>query len=385
MKCNLLKFFLVLVILSAGMQVRSQTATFASLNGNGPTMNTAGWTLLGSANNGGGVPNLLDTNGDPDVFANELILAPQQSLTAGGVFFNGFMDMSANCNFWIADFDLRMFDGNVEGAAFIVSSAIPASTPAISGGLLGMPAGGFTGFSVCFDGYNNCGGASPQLEIRYNTTDECSGGPTLLLAGLISDNYNNIRVVYDKGNIQVFFNGSATPTLTGFYNLNFPAYFGFTAANGGGGTALYSIKNANIYVPIPQVNAGLLQSGCEGSLVNLGSPSLPYYSYSWTPSTGLNYDTISNPVLTIVNNGVLADTFDYITTATIGTCNVFDTVSVWAIPYPAIPVISGPTNAICQGQSATLIISPQGNEAFSWYDVPVGGVALTRPGAILRR
>lgn len=377
MKCNLLKSLLVLMILSGFLESKAQTALFASLNGNGPTMNTAGWTLLGSADAGGGVPNLMDTNGDPDFFPNELILSPQQNLTAGGIFFNGFMDLSANCNFWIADFDIRMFDGAPEGMAFIVTSAIPGSTPNFSGGALGLPPGGITGFSVCFDGFNNCPGTSPQLEIRYNGTDECSPGPTITLPGIFSDNYNNIRVVYNNGNIDVYFNGSVNPTLSGFYQLNFPAFFGFTAANGGGGDALYSLKNANIFVPIPTVNAGVTQSGCEGSLVNLGSPSLPYYTYSWTPGSGLSFDTISNPVLTIVNNGTLADTFDYITTATIGTCNVMDTVSVWAIPYPAVPVISGPSNAICEGESATLQVVPQGNEVLSWYDVATGGVPIT--------
>ncbi len=377
MKCNLFKILGVILLTFVYIRGYSQTAVFASLNGTGPSMNTTGWTLLGSADLGGGVPNLIDTNGDVDAFNNELNFAPQANMTAGGIFFNGFMDINANCNFWIADFDIRIFDGNPEGMAFIVTSAIPASTPTFSGGALGLPPGGITGFSVCFDGFNNCPGTAPQLEIRYNGTNECDPGPTVTVPALIGNSYYNVRVVYNNGNIDVYLNGSVTPTLTGFYNLNFNPFFGFTAANGGGGDALYTLKNASILVAIPNAAAGIDQSGCEGTVVNLGSPSFPYYAYSWTPSTGLNFDTVANPLLTIVNNGTVADTFDYIITSTIGTCALMDTVSVWAVPYPDVPVIQGPANPICEGQFATLSINPIGNEVYTWYDAAVGGNVLT--------
>lgn len=354
----------------------AQTATFANLDGNGASMSTTGWTVMGNANVLG-VPNVLDTNGDLDGNPNELQLALPQNSSAGGVFFNGSLNMATTCDYWIADFDLRMSEGTAyDGMAFIVTSAIPTSTPTTSGNLLGMPFGGFTGFSVCMDGFNDCGGAAPNLEIRYNTTDECSAGPTVALPALIQNAYNNFKVMYKNGLIEVYINGAASPSLTGNYNLNFPTFFGFTAANGATANGKYSIKNASIYVIVPTVDAGTDKIGCDGTFASIGSASLPYYTYTWTPTANLSDSLASNPGVAFSNTGILADTISYIVNASIGTCVLHDTVSVVSVPIPTAPTITGPLSAICEGSSVSLSATPLASEQVMWYDVATGGTPL---------
>lgn len=330
-------------------------------------MNTAGWTLQGDAT-------LFDSNGDADLFPNEIHLCQTASNTFGGVFFNGSMTMSNTCDYWIADFDFRMFDGAAyDGLAFIVTSQIPVTSS--SGGLLGMPFGGFTGFSVCMDGFNNCGGPSPKVEIRYNTTDECVAQPEVVVPGLIQNGYQNCRIVYNNGNISVFLNGSGTPILTGNYTITNPVFMGFTAANGGA-SGSYSIKNANIYTILPQVDAGNDHSACAGSNVALGAVGLVDYTYAWSPTTGLSNATAANPTLNIVNNGLIADTTLYVLTSTIGSCNLNDTAQVISIPYPAAPIVSATDTTICEGQTTTLIVNPLGNEFITWFTSATGGASV---------
>jgi large repetitive protein len=370
-------FSLLLIVFGAFTSTQGQTSVFANLNGNAATMNTSNWSVLGNANILGN-PNLLDTNGDPDANANELQLALVQNNSAGGIFFNGSMDLTTTCDYWIADFDLRMFEGaSYDGMAFIVTSAVPTSTPTTSGSLLGMPIGGFTGFSICMDGFNNCGGAAPNLEIRYNTTDECAVGPTVSVPSLIQNAYNNFKVLYKNGIIEVYINGALAPNLTGNYNLTGPCFFGFTAANGATANGKYALKNASIYTIQPVVDAGLDVTGCIGGAgALLGASPLQGYSYSWTPGSNLSDSLISNPVVTYTASGVIADTASYILTGTIGTCQLTDTVDVVSVPVPAAPVVTGPTAAVCEGTSVVLTATPAANEQVKWFAAASGGAAL---------
>lgn len=348
--------------------------------GSGAFINSSGWQLLNDGTNL--VPQATDTNGDTDNFPNELLLTPSQAYYAGGIFYNSQLDPSASCDFWIADFDFRIFEGATpgDGMAFIVTTAIPANVA--NGGTLGMPGGGgFTGFSVCFDTYDNCGAANPAVEIRYNTTDECSTGPETVVPTLHQNTYHTCRVIYNAGTIDVYIDGSATPTVSGSYNLTTPVFFGFVAATGGGSADAHSIKNVNLYLA-PNggaADAGADQSLCANGNVSIGianQPALPYV-YGWSPTTGLSSSTISNPSLSLNNTGVLSDTTEYIVSTSIGTCVKKDTVSLIVIPYPAIPNISASASQICQGDSVSLVISqPAGNTIINWYDAAVGGNLL---------
>jgi gliding motility-associated-like protein len=347
--------------------------------GTGPFVNTTGWQLLDDGTHL--PPQAVDTNGDTDLFPNELVLTTNTPNYAGGVFYNSQLDVTNNCDFWIADFDFRIFEGTTpgDGMAFVVTTAVP--TGASSGGNLGLPPGGFTGFSVCFDTYDNCGIANPAVEIRYNSTDECAVGPEATLPTLHQNIYHNCRVVYNSGTIDVYIDGSVTPTITGSYNISTPVFLGFVAATGGA-TDAHSVKNVSFYVA-PNggaADAGADQSLCSSGNITLGvanQPALPYV-YNWTPTTGLSSSTISNPALSLNNAGTLSDTTIYIVNTSIGTCLKKDTTSLIVIPYPSTPNISASASQICQGDSVTLVVTQQpGNTVLNWYDAAVGGNLLS--------
>ncbi len=369
---NLQRLFMRLLMVCAGIQtVSAQTfVNFASLNGNGTSMNTTGWTLNNSS--------VGETPGDPDIDANELILVPGTALTAASIQYNAPLDVAANCDYWLADFDIGMsqFTGVGDGIALIVSSA-PIAISNASGGFLGIAApASFTGFAVCMDGFDNCApGPAPELEIRYNTTDECVAGPSVTVPTLYSNAYQNIKVAYKNGLIEVYFNGAAVPNITGNYNLTNPVYFTFTAANGGG-TGFFSIKNANIYIVQPEVNAGPDGTACEGSTAQMGVTAINDYTYQWTPGTYVSNPTLSNPIFTTPAGLTSIDTLPYIVTATIGTCNINDTMLIVASPFPVAPTIVDDTDTLCQGNTTSFTVSSPTNAAIAWYDAAVGGALL---------
>ena len=96
-------------------------------------------------------------------------------------------------------------------------------------------------------------------------------------------------------------------------------------------------------------NAGPDTTICNGSSTQLSASALNAVSYSWTPSTGLNFTNIANPM---ANPSV---TTTYVVAITNNTgCVDNDTVIVTVIPLPAPGITpSGPTS-FCTGGSVTL-------------------------------
>lgn len=361
---------LLLFVLGCAFQARSQSTLFAQLDGTGATMNTTGWTVMGGAS-------LVDTNGDADANANEMQLTTTGNNTSGGIFLNAAVDMTATCDFWSAEFEARMFDGaNYEGMAFIVTNAVPSSLPPTSGNLLGMPFGGFTGFSVCIDGFNDCGGAAPTLHIKYNTTDECTPGPSVSMPTLLQNAYNTIKVVYKMGDIDVYLNGSAAPVLSGNNPLSGQMFLGFTAANGATANGRYSIKNCIVNVTQATVNAGVDRIGCHNTFASLGALPLTDYTYSWSPSTNLSDATIANPSVGFNNISLFNDTVAYILTANIGSCVLQDTANVISVPIPAVPTVTSQNLVACEGDTLHILAYGQGLSVVSWYNTASGGTAL---------
>ncbi len=367
---NVQRLFMGLLVAFWGIEGASaQTyVNFASLNGNGTTMNTTGWTLNTAV--------VGETPLDPDANSNELILVPGTTNMAASIQYNAPLDVAANCSYWLADFDIGMSQaaGPGDGIALIVSSA-PIAISNISGGFLGIAApASFTGFAVCMDGFDNCApGPSPELEIRYNTTDECIAGPTVTTPTLYANTYQNIKVAYKNGLIEVYFNGAAVPNITGNYNLTNPVYFTFTAANGGG-TGFFSLKNANIYIVQPEANAGADLTACEGSTAQMGATGINDYTYLWSPTANISDSTSPMPIFTAPAGLPSADTLDYIVTATIGTCSITDTTTIIAAPFPPTPVVVDPIDTLCQGNMTTFTVSSSGTIA--WYDSATGGALI---------
>jgi PKD repeat protein len=129
-----------------------------------------------------------------------------------------------------------------------------------------------------------------------------------------------------------------------------------------------------------QINAGVDQSICKGSIINLGgsptaSSGYPPYQYSWFPVTGMNNPTDANPTI-IVNQSET-----YICTVTdINNCAVKDTIIISM--NPPVSVQAGQDIKVCKGTIVTLGGNPtaQGGTApitFQW--TPSTG--LTNPNS----
>lgn len=119
---------------------------------------------------------------------------------------------------------------------------------------------------------------------------------------------------------------------------------------------------------VPNVDAGLDVAFCSGDNAQIGSAGTIGFSYTWSPTTGLNDPYISNPVLTLTNNTTAPVVYQYVLIANNnGLCNSYDTVLVTVKP---LPTVSFPTQAgQCLGGNEFTFF-PQGNftpaATFDW-------------------
>lgn len=357
--------FTFILVLASVFVARSQTYVFAQLQGS-PVMNTAGWNLTGAATIG-------DTPGDADGFSNELILIPPVNTTSGGVFFAEPINPGI-CDKWSVDFEFRIFDGNAaDGLAFCFLQVPPAGF--VVGGGVGIP-GAANGLKVVFDTYDNGCGANPEIQVYSGVGyNECVAGIVKVnntggnLDFIRSNTYNAAKILYDNGNISVIVNGT-TWISNAFFPVNFSGYMGFTSGSGAQNDR-HSIRNVVIYTEQAPSNAGPNVAYCSGNTVQIGTASNPLFTYSWTPTTGLNQTNISNPTVSLVNNGSVPITQQYIVTTTLtanaGTCPNYDTVIVTINPKPSATFSISDTIG-CVGQPETITYNGNMNGAatFNW-------------------
>lgn len=311
----------------------TQTHVFAQLLG--APVNTSGWNMQGSAK----VGNITNTN------FSEVFLCNTNAFQSGAIFYNQPINLGI-CNKWVAEFDFRIFDGSgADGIAFCFLDVPPAGF--VSGAGMGIPSTA-NGLKVCFDTYNNCGPTTtfemPKVEIRWGTGyAECNTGmPTATnasgtLSAIRSKDYNHAKINYDKGNIDVYVNG--TLVISGFQQFNFTGYLGFTSATGGQNDN-HSIKDVVIYTDMPASVAGTVNANvCANASQLLGTTTNPNYVYTWTPVNGLSDATSSNPTL-VLNN--ITDTIItakyYVNTAFASNpgCSSQDSVEVKILPRPKV-------------------------------------------------
>lgn len=119
----------------------------------------------------------------------------------------------------------------------------------------------------------------------------------------------------------------------------------------------------SIYVNVHgavSVTAGADQTICLGDSTAIGGPSIGGFGYSWSPPTGLNNASSSNPSA----NPVVTTT--YIVTAINSlSCSATDTVIVNVAPSPTVNISASGSTVICSGDSITLTAS--GNAAsYQW-------------------
>ncbi len=348
--------FIFIFLLSSVNDSLAQQYIFAQLNGS-PNMDYTGWNLAGAANIG-------DTGRDADNFSNEMILCPPNYSTSGACFYATALDLNI-CTQWTAEFDYRIWDGNgADGIAFCFLQNPP--TGYVVGGGLGIPSNA-NGLMVCLDPYNNCGGANPELQIRYPNYNECPSPaqPTLYNQSILRQSaYHHMKVIYNAGSISVYIDNVFY--LGGNYTANYVGYLGFTASTGAL-TDRHSIRNAIIYTDMPPSDAGADLTMCSGDTIQIGTTSNPNFNYSWSPSTGLDNPNISDPNLTLTNFSGSPVQYSYVveTDSAGASCLSTDTIVVTVNPAQ---LISLPPQTICIGDSAQL--NATGFSTYAWNASP---------------
>ncbi len=127
-------------------------------------------------------------------------------------------------------------------------------------------------------------------------------------------------------------------------------------------TSVYycSCVSTQIAIDVPLYNANSDTIVCSNQIITLGAAPVNGYTYSWSPSTGLNNVNSSSPDYTAPSVSNTPDTAYFeVTTDRIG-CISKDTITVITVPDPTISITG--TDTICFGESSgSLIASVSGN------------------------
>ncbi len=167
-------------------------------------------------------------------------------------------------------------------------------------------------FSDCLE-IEITGCANPPLASAGSDMDTCPGTPVTLggspTASQGTPPYTYLWTPgnYTEANPQIYPNATTTFALTVTDSI------GCMAAD-----------SVTVTIDAPPTDAGEDKFVCNGYCVEIGAASIPGYTYSWTPTTGLNNPNISNPTACVTSNTVYTLT----TNATGYLCSGQDTVTV---------------------------------------------------------
>lgn len=154
-----------------------------------------------------------------------------------------------------------------------------------------------------------------------------------------------------------------------------PVGAGFDPGTAGAGThtVYYTYTDSNgctnvdsqvvIVNPVPVVDAGADTAICIGESVILGgsptaSGGIPGFTYSWSPTTGLNDATLANPTFTPADTGAYSFTVTVIDTMG---CSDMDAIDIFVNPLPDIDIVADPDDSICYGDTVCLTVVAAGS------------------------
>jgi gliding motility-associated-like protein len=106
--------------------------------------------------------------------------------------------------------------------------------------------------------------------------------------------------------------------------------------------------------PLPVSDGGTDLTICTGSSGSIGAASVAGYTYSWSPVTGLNNASISNPTVSLINSTTLPVTTNYTVTTTNSTTLCTSTDVVVVTVNPVATANAGSTQYVCSGSTLTL-------------------------------
>ena len=306
----------------------------------------------------------------PSAVDSEFKLTSNVTSEANYLYYNTAINMAAYCT-WQADFDFQVISsssGVADGLSFWFLSNPPST--AATGSAIGLPPYP-NGLILILDTYdNNSPPTNTPLEtlLGYNgTTYQYVEGATAGLVAPVNSlqyfitdgSWHHVKVTYNMGTVNVYFNYSTTASLSGTYNLSgVTGYFGFSASTG----AVYStqrVKAVNIVAGscLTPANNGPI---CEGDTLKLfayGDSTGATYAWS-NPVSGYT-STNQNPVIPFAT---MADTGTYRVIK-----NGLDTAYTHVVIKPKPVVVAANNSVICSGSDLTFTATPDSTgETFSW-------------------
>jgi hypothetical protein len=184
---------------------------------------------------------------------------------------------------------------------------------------------------------NNCN--SSQLNVSSN-----AGSPVYFWNPATALNNSNIANPVSTTNLPITYTVFIIDQSTGCSNSN----------------------TVNVAPPV-SVNAGADKQFCAGNTVQIGTAALPGVSYSWSPATGLNNNSIAQPsTLASLPAGV----YTFTVSATGAGCTKTDNVVVTVTAGPDISPVQG--FLICANASIQIGAAPQSTATYAWS--PVSGL-----------
>ncbi|MGB3949209.1 MAG: PKD domain-containing protein, partial [Bacteroidia bacterium] len=195
----------------------------------------------------------------------------------------------------------------------------------------------------------------PQLEIT-SPSAVCASIPVDITQPAITSGTSG------GGVLSYWTNSNATTVLTNPSSITVAGTYYIKATATGG---CFDLQPVVVTLnPAPTASAGSDISICTGDTVFIGDDSVVGNAYLWTPSTGISNNAISNPSLTLTNNGSAPQTLVYVVTATANSCSDTDTINITVNPHPVAN--AGVDIEVCAGTSATLNGSVLGVSGGAW-------------------
>lgn len=160
---------------------------------------------------------------------------------------------------------------------------------------------------------------------------------------------------------------SPNPEFTG----NTAGTFTYTLTATSAATSCSSTSSIEIIVNEFTVGAIPSQTICEGACVNIGVDPISGATFNWSPTTGLDDPTSSNPLACVSVNTIYT-----LTAVGPNGCIEEIDVPVYTNPVPA-PIVTLDTLTICSGQTGQLlepVVTPAGTYNYSW--TPADGTLI---------
>ena len=365
------KFLFVLILCLAWLQGFSQIDITLS----GYPMSTTGWTYSSS------------TTGTATVIDSTFRITNSGTTgTATYLYYNTPINMAGWC-YWVADFDFKITPSTgtiADGFAFWFLTSPPSTSTGAGLGLPPNPNGMILAFDT-YDNYSATGPHIPQISLLgYDGTvpsyvETSATGrlctPLYSQSWIRNGSWHHAKVTYQVGNINVYFDYSATPSMssTAPYPISTTAYFGFSGSTGAI-TSTQLIKSVNIHIAncLTPANNGPICQGDTLKLYAIGDSTNA--TYSWYGPNGFS-STMQDPIRTGVT---YADSGDYHVIKTYG--GFSDTESTHVSIKLTPDVTAGSNSPVCYGATLSLTsTATYAGETFSWTGPGTFASAVQNP------